>query len=168
MKAVVIYKSKTGFAARYAKWIALKLGAEAVPYDRRRSISLDGYDAVIFGCGIYAGRLNGANWFKKVLPSLSGKKLAVFAVGANPPESGAGQKAVERAFPRERFGRVKTFYFQGGLDYEHMNAKDRLMMKGLQTMLKSKGESEALEMVSKSFDTCSEDTVQPLVDFMLG
>ncbi len=167
MKAVVIYKSKTGFAARYAKWIALKLGAEAVSYDRRRTVDLDGYDAVIFGCGIYAGRLNGANWFKKVLPSLSGKKLAAFAVGANPPESGMGQKAVEGAFPRERFGRVKTFYFQGGLDYEHMNAKDRFLMKGLQTVLKKSGKQEALKVISKSFDACAEDTVQPLVDFIL-
>jgi len=167
MKAIVIYKSKTGFTERYAKWIGAKLDAEVIAYENRKTVSLSDYDAVIFGCGIYAGKLNGANWFKKVIPELPGKKLAAFATGANPQESGAGQKAVENAFPHYRYSNLKTFYFQGGLAYDRMGAKDRLMMKGLQTMLKKSGKKEVLEAVSRSFDACAEDSAQPLVDYIL-
>ena len=53
MKKIVVYTSKTGFAQKYAEWIAEELGCEAVSCKKYAKSAKD-EDLVIYGGGIMA------------------------------------------------------------------------------------------------------------------
>lgn len=166
MKTLVLYKSKTGFTKRYAEWIAQALSADLVPYEKRKQYVLDEYDTVLYGGGFHAGLIGGIGWFKKQLPSLSDKKVVVFATGASPAESEEVPKALAQNFTGDERDRIDVFYLQSGLCYEKMGAIDKLFMKVFRSMLKkAEGEqSEAYRMVQCSYDISSKDFIQPVVD----
>lgn len=165
-KALVIYKSKTGFTERFAKWICDELSCDMISYEKRETICFDPYDTIIFGGGFYAGMISGLKWFKKKLPELSGKTIIVFATGATPPEAPDIQKALKQNFTDDEWAKIKVFYMQGGLCYEKMGAGDKIMMAMFRKMLKkTQGESEAYKMVQHSYDHASKDTILPLVEY---
>ncbi|MDE6708974.1 MAG: flavodoxin domain-containing protein, partial [Oscillospiraceae bacterium] len=93
---------------------------------------------IIYGGGIYAGRINGLKLITKNLGKLAGKKLALFAVGANvgrPDEIGAfWEKALDKTV-REQ---VPHFYLRGGFDYGRLGRVDRFMMDMMKKMLLKK------------------------------
>ena len=61
LKSVVVYASKGGNTKKIAQEIAAELGCEALSVDSDRKVaplSLDGYDLVFVGTGIYTGNPN--------------------------------------------------------------------------------------------------------------
>ena len=54
MTTAVIYSSKTGNTKKVAEYIAQKIGAELINVKECNDIS--GYDRIILGCGVYAGK----------------------------------------------------------------------------------------------------------------
>lgn len=134
MKTIVVYKSKYGYAKKYAEWIAEELGC-----DIKENAALGdvlGYDMIICGGGIYAGTINGAKLVTKNLGKLSGKRLILFAVGSN---SGADKDIVpfwNKALTSEQQKQIAHFYLRGGFDYGRLNGGDRLLMNLLKARLK--------------------------------
>mgnify|MGYP002234570149 CR=1 FL=1 len=94
MRTLVIYYSKTGFAKRYAQWLEEDLACRCVPFSQRDSVDLAAYDKVVFGSSVHAGGIRKLGWFKKQLPRLRGKRLAVFFTGAMPPEEHTVEQCV--------------------------------------------------------------------------
>lgn len=163
-KSIVIYKSKTGFAERFAKWISEELSCDIVPYEKRNTVHFPDYDIVIYGGGIYAGSIGGLKWFKEILPALSGKKVIVFASGATPADSPAAVQTMRQNFTGDEWSNVKAYYFQGGLNYEKMGFGSKLMMSMFRRMLKKQeGGSEAYRAVASSYDCTSKEAVKPLI-----
>lgn len=163
-KTLVIYSSKTGFTKRYAEWICEELNCSAVAYEKRKTIRFEDYGTVIFGGGIYAGRIRGLKWFKTKLPELTGKTKVVFATGTTPSEAPDVQKTLRQNFTDAEWEQVQTFYMQSGLCYEKMGLIDRLLMAMLKKMLKKKPDGgEAYEMVRQSCDHSAKEHVLPLV-----
>lgn len=166
MKAIVIYRSKTGFTQRYAQWIAEELSCEAIPFREAHKCDLSGYDTIIYGAGFHAGMIPGAKKFIS-MPALAGKRLVVFATGAMPAAAPDVAKALRQNFTDEQWERVKAFYLQAGLNYERMSMLDRLMMKAFCSMVKKQeGEdSEMYRMVSTSYDLCDRMQIAPMVEY---
>lgn len=81
MKTVVIYHSQTGFARRYAQWIAEAVGADCFSLSQAKGVDFSPYEAVIYGSWACAGRISKLGWFKKRMRDWTGKRLAVFCVG---------------------------------------------------------------------------------------
>lgn len=136
MKTIVVYKSKYGYTKKYAEWIAESLGCDIKENASFGDIAA--YDAVIFGGGIYAGRINGASLITKNFGKLAGKKLALFAVGSN-----AGHKDELEEFWKKALGeniceKLPHFYLRGGFDYGSLKSVDRFMMNMLKKMLLKK------------------------------
>lgn len=157
MKVLVVYSSKTGFTAKYAKWIAEEVSADCMTVKEAADVDTGSYDAVLYGGGFYAGRINGADWMKKRIPSLKGKKAAVFATGALPEDSPEIKGAIDNNFSKEEQKTVTCFYYQAGINYEEMGWKSRIMMAGFRKMLKGKKDKteqeKAMEQgISASFD----------------
>ena len=90
MKLLVVYYSKTGFAKRYAQWLEKDLSCDCVPFAQRGTVDLSRYDGVVFGSSLRAGKIRKLAWFRKQLPQLSGKRLAVFFTGAMGPDPQGG------------------------------------------------------------------------------
>lgn len=136
MKTIVVYKSKYGYTKKYAQWLAESLGC-----DIKENASLAdvmGYNAIIYGGGIYAGRINGAKLITKNLEKLSGKKLALFAVGSNVGRSEELEAFWKQALEENVRLNVPHFYLRGGFDYGRLGSVDRLMMNMLKKMLLKK------------------------------
>ena len=166
MKAVVVYYSKTGFSRRYAEWISEELACKAVSYEDRGSIKWDQYDVILFGGGFHAGKINGLKWFKAKLPELAGKKIIVFATGSMPPEAAEVETTMKANFTQTQWNQVKTFYLWGGLCYEKMDSRDKLMMSVLRKALKILKKTEMLEAVSSSYDKASKEYLAPLLQYV--
>lgn len=136
MKTIVVYKSKYGYTKKYAEWLAESLGC-----DIKENASLAdvlGYDTIICGGGIYAGRLNGARLITKNLGKLAGKKLVLFAVGANSGEPKELEAFWRKTLDKTVREQVPHFYLRGGFDYGKTGGIDRFMMNMLKKMLLKK------------------------------
>ena len=83
-KAVVVYQSSYGTSKSYAEQIASELGADLAERGKARISGLLGYDTIIFGGGIYAGRIAGCELLGRNAKKLSDKHLVVFSVGFTP------------------------------------------------------------------------------------
>lgn len=138
MKTIVVYKSKYGYTKKYAEWIAESLGCDIK--ENASLADIMGYEAVICGGGIYAGRINGAKLIVKNLEKLSGKKLVLFAVGSNPGRPEELEAFWKQALEENVRLNVPHFYLRGGFDYGRLGSVDRLMMNMLKKMLLKKDE----------------------------
>ena len=157
-KTIIIYSSKTGFSQRYAQWLAEELNCQALSFRDRKDVSLSAYRTIILTGGIYAGQMSRLKWLKKQLPSLAGKRVAVIAVGCSPMGNPTLPESMEKL--------IKSFYCQGGLDYEHMGTIDRAMMAALRATLKNKPEmAEMLAVISHSFDGAKREYLVPVVQW---
>ena len=160
MNKLVIYKSKTGFTKEYAGHIAQAVGAQLMPLCDVSQVVMDRFETVIFGGGLYAGRINGLEKLKKLYCSSTATRLVVFACGATPNEAaGTIDNMWKQNFTDMELSAVPHFYMQGGLAYEKMSPADRFAMKAV---AKLKG-SRALEA---SHDISSEKYAEPLIELV--
>ncbi len=65
MKKIVVYYSKYGSTADYARWLAEASGAEVMSLAEAKHLNLSGYDRIVFGCPYYAFRLKIAGFVKQ-------------------------------------------------------------------------------------------------------
>lgn len=172
MKTLIIYHSKTGFTKKYAQWLREDLGCDCLTYDERAQADYTKYDAVAFGGGIYVGKISKLNWFKKQLPELRGKRVALFYTGAMPPEPADIRRIERENLAPEEQSQMKCFYLQGGLNYTAMGPVDRMLMAMFKKMLKSKADSPKekimLQNVQQSYDKTSREALGPLEEYLTG
>lgn len=170
MKCIIIYRSKTGFTKRYAHWLAESLSCEAVAYEDRDKADLEQCDMIIYGGSIHAGIIGGVKWFKERTAGMDGVEKAVFAVGAMPEGSPEIDEMIHANFTEEERKEIKVFYLQGGLDYEKMGLKDRLMMKAFTGMLKKKAateeEKKMAQTISASYDISDRSFLDPVICYV--
>ena len=159
MKKVVIYQSGTGFTAKYAGWIAKRLGCEAKKYKSMSSKELTDYDLVIYGGWILGGMVFGYDKIKK----LNLKNVIVFGVGMTVPSEELAVKIAEQnQIPRERF-----YYYEGGYAPQKVGFMKRIMMNMIKKSLEKKKNKTADEMHTletfKGADNTNKESIRDLV-----
>lgn len=159
MKKVVIYQSGTGFTAKYAGWIAERLGCEAKEYKSMNSEELTDYDLVIYGGWILGGMVFGYDKIKK----LNLKNVIVFGVGMTVPSEELAIKIAEQnKIPRERF-----YYYEGGYAPQKVGFMKRMLMNMIKKSLEKKKNKTADEMHTletfKGADNTNKDAIGDLV-----
>ena len=160
MKRIVVYKSQTGFTAKYANWIAEELGCEAVNLKKVKKNELANYDTVIYGGWIMANMINGYN--KIVALNLS--NVVVFGVGMSvPSEVVFNQIAEQNNVPKDKF-----FYFEGGYNPKKINFLQKMMMNMIKKSIEKKEEKteEDLHMLETftGKDNTNKEAIRPLID----
>lgn len=177
MKTVVIYKSEYGAAKKYAERIAKALDCEALPFKGVSPGGLDAYDAIVFGGGLYAGKINGLSLITKNFDKLKTKKLAVFSIGLWPAEDTEYvMSLVNGNFPQELRDKIKLFYFRGGMDFSKLSFIHRTMMRVMKTSLDKKPDGERtaadnaiISIVNgKADDFFDAGAIEPLVEYIKG
>jgi len=138
MKALVVYKSKSGFVKKYAQWIAEELSADIFEGSNFSADKFNEYDTIIYGGGLYAVGINGVKLLKDNLDKLRGKKVVVFASGASPAREEAINEVRDRNFDAELQKVIKFFYMRGGFEYSKLSLIDKILMQLLKWKLKSK------------------------------
>ena len=169
MKTIVAYKSRSGYTKRYAQWIVQELGCD-IKEDPELS-DIQDHDTIIYGGGMYAGGFNGVKLITKNLDKLSGKKIALFAVGSNPGRAHEMKPFWDRVLTAEQQKKIGCFYLRGGFDFNKLNAKDKVLMKMLKIRLQSikertEDEQGMLDAYETPVDFSDKENIRPLIEFV--
>jgi hypothetical protein len=154
---------------RYAEWIADELGADLMERKDVSPSKLAGYDIVVYGGGLYASGILGADLVAKNHTN----RLVMFTVGLADPQTTDYSAILEKNFPDGSNQPDKVFHLRGGIDYKKLN----LVHRGLMAMLKSAGEKkpeserteetkEILRTYGGTVDFTDKRTISPLVSFV--
>lgn len=146
MKAVVVYKSKSGFVKRYAHWIADELSADLFDRAKVTAEKLREYDIVIYGGGLYAVGINGITLITENMHILKNKKLIVFGTGASSPNEDIIDEIRDKNFSMEQQNYIKFFYLRGGFNYSKLNRINKILMNTMKFRLKSKKQRTSEEI----------------------
>ncbi|MEN6316592.1 MAG: flavodoxin domain-containing protein [Clostridiaceae bacterium] len=172
-KTVVVYKSKTGFAKRYAEWIAEALQCDLKENAKMSLEDIIHYDTIIYGGGLYAVGINGINLIKNNYDALKDKNLVVFATGVTPPREDDMVKVREMNFTEEQRKTIKFFYFRGGFNFSKLNMGNKILMTMMKSKLKnektpSDDERDMLEAIDKPVDFTDRNNILPLIKYVEG
>lgn len=174
-KIAVIYKSKYGFTEKYAKWISDELNADLLERNKTKPSTLQQYDIIIYGGGLYAGGLNGISLITKNFNNINNKALFLFTVGAadvtDKKNTDAIRNSLYRVLSPEMQEKVEIYHLRGGMDYANMSFIHSTMMKMMLKMLNKKSEDELsneektmIETYGQKVDFTDQSTIAPLVE----
>lgn len=174
METVVIYRSKYGTTRRYAEWIAQALDGQLLEASQASPTALMQYDTIIYGGGLYAGRICGLDLITKNYAALREKKLIVFTVGITDPlEKDQLKAVVENNLTAEISGQIPIFHLRGGIDYQKLKLRHKAMMRMLVHMIKGKKPSELddtqrliVQTYGKLIDFTERETIAPIVAYV--
>ncbi|MGH4137556.1 flavodoxin domain-containing protein [Clostridium sp.] len=142
MNTVVIYKSKTGFAKKYAEWIAKDLSADIFDVSKITIKNLIKYDTIIYGGSLYAVGINGVKLITNNIEKLKDKKVIVFSTGVSPLTVDGIIDVRNKNFTPVQQKHIKFFYLRGGFNYNHLTPFDKILMTLLKWKIKSKKEEK--------------------------
>ncbi|MFL0269086.1 flavodoxin domain-containing protein [Candidatus Clostridium radicumherbarum] len=175
MKAVVIYKSSTGFTKKYAEWIAKDLSADIFDASKVTANMMDTYDTIIFGGSLHAVGIRGIKLITQNLHKLKDKKIVVFATGATPSREAAIDEVMDKNFTKEQQRSIRFFYLRGGFDYSKLNSFDKFLMSLLKWKIKKKKKEELtndeigmLAVYNKPVDFTNRDKIKELISYVMA
>ena len=121
---------------------------------------------------MYAGGFNGGKLITKNLDKLSGKKIALFAVGSNPGREHEMKVFWDRVLTPEQQKTIGYFYLRGGFDFDKLTAKDKVLMKMLKVRLqrikeRTEDEQGMLDAYDTPVDFSDKENIRPLIEFVL-
>jgi len=155
MKGIIIYKSKYGATRKYAHWLAKKTGFQCIEMDKVSLKTVQQYDTVIFGGGVYASGVPGFSFLRKHIDQLAGKKILTFCCGASPFDQKFFDEVTAKIFTDKLAG-IPCFYCRGAFDMKNMTFKDRTLCRMLRKMLAGKDPS-TYEVWEEAIMSVSED-----------
>lgn len=176
-KTAVLFQSSYGSTKLYAQHIASILDADLFDLGASKKISLDNYDTVIFGGGLYAGKINGIKSIGSNANALVGKNLVVFTVGIGDPSVAVNAqqilKGVNKALPKNLMKSTHIYSFRGALDSAKLKFIHKMMMKMLKGMLQKKKEEERtdddraiLRSFEEKIDFTDMTSALPLIEYV--
>ena len=134
----VVYRSKSGYTEKYAKWIAKAAGADLLQGEKTKVEDLLRYDTIIYGGGLYAVGINGLKLITGNYEKLKDKKLIVFGLGASPVRPTIIEEVRNRNFTKEQQETINFFLLRGGFDKRKLTPVDRVLMQVMKFNLKRK------------------------------
>lgn len=175
MKAIVIYTSKYGSAEKYAQWIAKALECPAKTQQDVSAEELSAYDAIIYGGGLYAGKVAGLKKFISKLDSAQEKKLILYMVGAtNPAQTTVYEEYTQRNLPEQWRGRFEVFALHGNMLFSKMSGIHKIMMRVPKSMAEKKPEAERtavdkyfIESFGSDVSFTSREQIEPILEYLL-
>lgn len=175
MKTVIIYGSCYGTSERYARELARQTGAELHAAKDLRDLTGCGL-AVHIG-GLYAGGLAGLRQTLRLLPP-DCWLMAVTVGLADPalPENVRNIRAsLDRQIPPDVRERALFYHLRGGIRYDRLNLRHRVMMGMLrQTLLRRPAASLTeedrllLETYGKETDFTDLSALEPIAGVILS
>ena len=174
MKTLVIYTSQTGFTKKYAEWIAEKTSGDILELkdaQKKSDSFFADYQAIVYGGWLMAGSTVKVKWFLNKAASWQDKRLAVFCVGGSPNDNPDVEVTLKKMLTDEQRKYIRTFYCQGGFNYEKMNGPSKLAMKMFVSALKKKKDQTEEEkimtkMIATSYDISDIKYIEPIVEYL--
>lgn len=172
MNAIVIYTSKYGSTEKYANWIAEALDCPAKKLQEVGIQEMNEYDVIIYGGGLYAGRVAGLKKFLSQLGSAEDKRLVLFILGmTNPTETKVYTDAAEQNLPQEWRDCFEVFSLRGDQLFSKMSRMHKLMMRMPKSVAEKKPMAERteddkhfLEHYGRDVIFANREQIKPILD----
>jgi menaquinone-dependent protoporphyrinogen IX oxidase len=172
MKAIVLYRSVSGFTKKYAQWIAEALRADLFDCREVKPTIFAAYDLVVFGGCLHAVGINGIEIIKRNLDALAGKRVIVFATGASEARDYIPAEVIAANFSERQRELLRFFYFRGGFDFNKLDLPNKVLMTLFKWKLSMKrsavrnpDEGFMLMAYEKPVDFTYKENIQPLIDY---
>lgn len=162
---IVVYQSKNGHTAQYAKWVAEALGCAAKPMSDMNKDDWNTEDTVIFGGGIYMGKIQGC---KKAFRLRKNKPLVLFACGANQGTDADLAYVKTRNLSPVQQSRLPFYFFPSDMDLANTKGFMKWMMTKIVVMIEKKAvktdeDRKFLEMMKPSASRMDKSRIEALV-----
>ncbi len=172
-KIAVVYRSKSGYTEKYARWIAKAVSADLLKGEKTKLDDLLDYDTIVCGGGLYAVGINGIKLITDNFDKLKGKKLILFGVGASPVRPAVVEEVKNRNLTAEQQESIDFFLLRGGFDKRRLRSIDRLLMQIMKINLKRKknptpDERGMLNAYSHPVDFTDEKHIRAIIERILG
>jgi menaquinone-dependent protoporphyrinogen IX oxidase len=164
-KVLVLFKSKTGFSERYARWIADDLQCDLANLAGFNKESLSEYALVIYGAGIFAGQIRDIGKIKRWMEAFPEKTWVVFATGATPSKEKYEELIFQSNFRKGEVRPAHFYYLIAGINYEKMSVIDRLLMRFL-TFLTSRKTGKSQPSKQTSVDLSNRGYIEELLRYV--
>jgi len=140
MKTLIVYASKHGCAKKAAEKLSEAFGDGTEVSDIRSNAKIDiaGFDRIIIGGSIHAGRIqkNVKNFIKKNLAQLLEKQIGLYICCME--EGERADKEFTSAFPKQLIDYADAKGFFGGeFNFEKMNFIERFIVKKIAKVTES-------------------------------
>jgi menaquinone-dependent protoporphyrinogen IX oxidase len=175
MKAIVLYRSVSGFTEKYARWIAEDLKADLFNCRDVKPQMLSDYDVVIFGGSLHKGGINGIDIIKRNYEELKGKRIIIFVTGGSRGGDGMVEKIERANFSADQRAYLRLFYFRGGFNIAKLGIVDKvqMMIKAWRLRQRNAGdltpdETDLLAACKVAADGTDRNAIRPLVDHALS
>lgn len=142
MKNIVLYKSRYGNTKQYATWMAKALQWELRDFSDFRKEEAGHYDKIIFGTGVYMGKMNKLD---KALTMFKDKPIVIFACGGNNNDPDEIEVIRKRNFTETQLAFHRFFYVPGGVDFSKVKGPFRLMLGVFRKVMERKNNRTADE-----------------------
>ncbi len=168
MKVAVVYRSKSGYTEKYARWISKAVGSDLMRGEKTKIDDLLEYDAIIYGGGLYAAGINGLKLITNHYEQLKDKKLIVFGLGASPVRPAIAEEVRNRNLTKEQQETIEFFLLRGGFDKHKLTPFDGVLMQIMKMTLKMKknptpDERGMLNAYTHPVDFTNEEAIAPIV-----
>lgn len=176
MSALVLFRSVYGHAEKYAQWLGESLSTAPIDLADRRPTPLIGADCAVFVLPVYVSNLTEVKRVGQLAEAAPEVPIAIATVGMNDlnTDTNARDEVLGKcraALPAPVFERINWFHLRGGLDYERMRFKHRMLMRMMYGMMRQrakKGDEKAQEFCDsygKSLDFTDRALLEPVVGF---
>ncbi len=167
-KGIVLYTSKYGSALNYAKMLAEACAFDLLDLTKCHISKLKAYDTIIYGAGIYAGKIKNINFLLKHLTALKDKKIIIFAVGITPNDA----KWLNTIKQRNLKGYdLPLYYCRGNFDMNKLSIFDHFLCSALAKQIAKKApetyepwEKALLESIKANTNHISYDYLVPILE----
>ena len=169
----VVYMSKYGASEKYAKIIAQNLQADLFNAgEKSLGETLRPYDTIIWGGGIYAGKINGINILSRHIDMLNDRRIIVFSVGNTPADRhDILEKVRNNSISHKQRSKIIFFHFVARANFSSLTLTDRFMFafRRLAIILKpdkfrTDGERLFLSEYGKDSQIIDENATKRLID----
>jgi menaquinone-dependent protoporphyrinogen IX oxidase len=145
MKGVIIYKSKYGATAQYAKWLSAELKLGYFETNDVDNDDLNEYDYLILGTSIYFGKMLLEKWLKAHLAQIGNKTIFLFAVCGTPlDQKDKLNTYVTSSVPEEIRNKCNIFFLPGKLKIKELSLLDNFILKMGAKLAKSPAVKKAM------------------------
>ena len=176
VKSLIVYFSKYGTTKEYAEWIAQELNGDIYSINNFKENTLNNYDTIIIGSGLYAGKVKGIDLLIKNYESLKNKKLVIFTCGladySKIENINSIYNRLKKEFSEKIIERIKIFYLRGGINYKKLSLKHKIMMWMKKKQIIKEGiensneeVKEFIETYGKVVDFMDKNNIKELIDY---
>lgn len=121
---IILFSSEYGHTKEYAEYIGKRLDIKTLNVENIKEESLKDINRIVYGSSLYAGKLKNSNLIKNYLE----KEIIIFTVGLADPTESEYKETLDQNFTKEEQEKIKFIHLRGGINYEKMSIKHKMMM----------------------------------------